>query len=145
MAERRDYLLRMIEQMGAVFTRIRQLILGGSSHKGELQIAATRAGVDLGTARVLDVDSLLALLSTSGEADPTRTWLTAEFVYLEGLGAETTGAVDDALAAYRKARRLFLAIDPRVIGGIPEARARILELERRIGKLQNDRASDFTM
>jgi hypothetical protein len=132
MAERRDYLLRMIEQMGVVFARLRQLIQGGSGADLEIQQAAKQAGVDLTMARALDPDSLIELLSTGGEADPTRTWLMAEFLFLDGLAAETAGAGDEALDVYVRSLRLYAAIDPRVIGGILEGRDRIAELERRI-------------
>jgi hypothetical protein len=134
--ERRDYLMRMIEQMGAVFARVRQMLLGGTAGGAEqLNAAARRAGIDAGTARALDADSLLALLSAGGVADPTRTWLMAEFIYLDGLGLELEGSGDDALDAYRKALRLYHAIDPRIIGGITEATERIAELASRIDSL----------
>ena len=137
MAERRDYLLRMIEQMGAVFARLRQLVMNGSGAQGEIQQAAQRAGVDLAMAQALEPDSLIELLSSGGVADPTRTWLMAEFLYLEGLASETEGSGDDALETYAKALRLYAAIDPRVIGGIPEAKHRLAELEGRIDRLRD--------
>jgi len=141
MAERRDYLLRMIEQMGAVFARLRQLILGGDVAESELSLAAARAGVDLTTARALDADSLTALLLPQGQVDPTRAWLTAELITLESLQAERQGRMDEALSGYRKAFRLYLAMDPRIIGGIPEAAQRISELESRIRALTDSSPS----
>jgi hypothetical protein len=137
MAERRDYLLRMIEQMGAVFARLRQLILGGEVAQEEMRSAASRAGVDLTTAKVLDADSLLVLLLPEGQVDPTRTWLTAELIGLDALAADRQGRIEEALEGYRKALRLYLALDPRIIGGIPEAANRMAELEARITALSD--------
>jgi len=141
-AERRDYLLRMIEQMGAVFARIRQLILGGSTvSEEELRAAASRGGVDFGVVRALDAESLVDLLSVAGEVDATRAWVMAELLYVDGLGADVSGLHEEALDLYLKALRLFTAIDPRIIGGIPEAGGRIFEIEQRITAL---RAADPT-
>jgi hypothetical protein len=141
-AERRDYLLRMIEQMGAVFARIRQMILGGSSvTEEELRIVAGRAGVDLGVVRALDAKSLVELLSTAGEVDPTRAWVMAELLYVDALGADVSGSPDEALDLYAKSLRLYTALDPRIIGGIPEAGGRIDEIAQRIAAL---RAGDPT-
>jgi hypothetical protein len=141
-AERRDYLLRMIEQMGSVFARIRQMILGGSTvTEEELRSAASRAGADLGVVRALDADSLVNLLSTSGEVDPTRTWVMAELLYVDALAEEVNGEAGEALDLYAKSLRLYTAIDPRIIGGIPEGAGRIAEIEERITTL---RAADPT-
>jgi hypothetical protein len=141
MAERRDYLLRMIEQMGAVFARLRQMILGGSAAESELTSASRRAGVDLTTARALDAESLVTLLLPQGQVDPTQAWLTAELMALEALYAERQGRSDEALSHYRKAFRLYLAMDPRIIGGIPEAAGSMAELEARIQALTDSSPS----
>lgn len=133
MAERRDYLLRMIEQMGAVMARLREMILGGvAGSLEEIRRTGARAGVDIGLARALETESLVALLSPDGSPDSTRIWVLAELLALEGLDAERRGNDEEALSLYRKALRLYLAIDPRVIGGIPEAEDRRKELEHRI-------------
>jgi hypothetical protein len=63
----------------------------------------------------------------------------AEMLYLDGLHAEAAGRIDESLGSYRRSLRLFLALDPRVIGGIPEAAERTAELEQRIGQLAHDR------
>lgn len=134
--DRRDYILRMIEQMGAVFARLREIIMGGHAEvEDELKLAAHRSGVDLAMARALDPESLLGLLSAEGQPDPTRTWLFAELLAIDGLAAETRGRLDQALALFQKALRLYLAIDPRIIGGIPEAASRVDELQFRISRL----------
>jgi hypothetical protein len=136
MSTRRDYILRMIEQMGAVFARLRQMILGGGSGvEEELRKASGMAGVDLGTARVLDGESLLALLAPAGQPDATRIWVIAELLYLDGLDEFQKGRPGSALASWQKALKLYTVLDPRIIGGIPEAAERIPELERRVEEL----------
>ena len=136
MPARRDYILRMIEQMGAVFARLRQLILGGERAEEKLHAAAQQAGVNLDMARALDAESLIALLAPDAQADVTRVWVMAELLFLDGLQASQRG--NDALAreAWGKAIRLYGALDPGIIGGLPEAAARITELEGRLGGLR---------
>lgn len=133
----RDYILRLIEQAALVIARIRQRILGGdvTTARDELRAEASRHGVDLALARALDPHSLLLLLSPTGEPEPARCWLIAELLYLDGLQAQTAGELDQALRSYENALRLFLALDPSVIGGIPEAADRVAELERRVLEL----------
>jgi hypothetical protein len=136
----RDYILRMIEQMALVIARIRKLFLGGDveAARAELRAEAARQGVDLPLARALDPESLLLLLSPTGVPEPGRCWVFAEMLYLDGLQSAAQGDTDDAVRAYGNALRLFLALDPSVIGGIPEASARIAELEQRIDALLAD-------
>ncbi len=128
----RDYLMRMIEQMGSVLARLRQLIMGGGQVESELLKTARSQGVDLVTARALDAESLLALLSAGGPPDITRTWLMAELIGLDGLNAELAGDGVTARESYRKALVLFRALDPHILGGLPDATARIADLEQRV-------------
>lgn len=130
----RDYILRMIEQMAVIIAAIRRKILHGEVEAGaaDLRAEAARQGVDLELARALEPESLLLMLSPVGEPEPGRCWVMAELLYLDGLHAQAKGDPDDALASYRRALRLFLALDPRVIGGIPDAADRVRELEDRI-------------
>jgi hypothetical protein len=135
----RDYILRMIEQMALIVARLRRRILGGDPGAADdLQSEAARHGVDLPLAKAMDVESLLLVLSPGGYPEPAHCWLMAEMLYLDGLHAEAAGRIDESLGSYRRSLRLFLALDPRVIGGIPEAAERIAELERRIGILAHD-------
>jgi len=131
--DRRDYIMRIIEQMGAVFARLRNIIARGQTGvEDELRLAARQGSVDLTMARALDAESLLGLLSAEGMPDPTRVWIYAELLAADGMAAEYRGRPEEALRLYQKALRLFLVLDPRVIGGIPEAADRIRDLELRI-------------
>ncbi len=130
----RDYILRMIEQMALIVARIRRRILGGDPGAAEeLRAEASRHGVDLTLATVLDEESLLLVLAPGG--DPAHCWLMAEMLYLEGLQAEASARFDESLSCYRRSLRLFLALDPRIIGGLPEAAERVAELEQRIATI----------
>jgi len=128
MPARRDYILRMIEQMGAVFARLRQLIVGGERAEEEMRAAAQQASVNLDMARALDADSLIALLAPDAQADVTRVWVMAELLFLDGLRASEGGDEPGAREAWRKALRLYQSLDPAIIGGLPEATGRIHEL-----------------
>lgn len=135
----RDYILRMIEQLGAMLARLRERILGGDpGAPSELSVEAARQGVDLELARLLDEDSLLLLLSPGGQPESARCWLMAEFLYLDGLQKEEEGRPGESHASYRRALRLFRALDPAVIGGLPEATGRAAEVQARIRSLAAD-------
>ena len=79
--------------------------------------------------------ALLLLLSPGGQPEAARCWVMAEFLYLDGLQMEEAGRLDESRASYRRALRLFLALDPAVIGGLPEAAGRAAELETRLRSL----------
>lgn len=126
----KDYILRMIEQMALVVAEIRRRILGGESveMEGELRTMATHAGLDLYLARTLDAESILSLLAPTGDVDPTRLWLVAELLYLEGL-AQRYRADPTARQTLAKARQLYGALDYGVVASvIPDATDRIEEL-----------------
>jgi hypothetical protein len=129
MTARRDYILRMIEQMGAVLARLRQLVMGGTRVEEQLQAAARQASVNLDMGRALDADSLIALLAPDAQADVTRVWVMAELLFLDGLKARQDGNEAGAREAWEKAARLYASLDPRIVGGLPEAQQRVTELE----------------
>jgi len=109
---RRDYLLRMIEEMGRIMARIRELLLGGEVVKAatELQEAARVAGLDIGTARVLDADSLVLLLRPTPDADPGRVQLAADLLELDALVARAAGREEQAAQLLAKSARLRDAV-----------------------------------
>ncbi len=135
--ERRDYILRMIEQVGRVLIALRDRILAGedrSEVQRQLQWAAAEVGLDLGLARAATIDTLLLLIAPSGEVEPARCWMVAETLHLDGLEAEISGEVERARSSYEKARTLFTLVAPRgaYLVGLPEATERIRELDRRL-------------
>ena len=83
----RDYILRMIEQAGTVLKGVIARLRGGGIGRSELTPDLARAaqlgGLDLELLRVCDSSGLLQLISPTGEADPSRTWLAAETLFLD--------------------------------------------------------------
>ncbi len=135
----RDYVLRLIEQAGAVLRRALDLILGRKGSPGEvaeqLRTALGFTGLDLDIVRVLDGEALVLLIAPAGEAEPGRCWLVAETLYLDGLEAQLDGRSDEARASLAKARLLFRLLEPDAVlpRGFPEAAARVREIDERLG------------
>ena len=61
----RDYILRMIEELGAALIALRKAIFGGTAPAGEventLRRAASGAGMDIELARAVSVEALPAM------------------------------------------------------------------------------------
>ncbi len=135
----RDYLLRMIEQMGQVLIRLRKMLagelVGGERFQQQLDNAATQFGITPGLLRDATPETLAMLLAPT--VDPSRCWLAAELLYLEGLDADAAARTDDAIAAYEKARLLFRLIEPAgaLLTGWPEAAERLGEIRQRLAAL----------
>ena len=132
----RDYILRMIEQMGQVLIRLRRMLsgerLGGETFRQNLDAAATQFGLNPALLREATPDTLGLLLSPT--VDPSRCWLAAELLFLDGQDAEAEGRRDDARAAFEKARLLYGLIEPAgvMLTGWPEAAERIEEIRVRL-------------
>ena len=135
----RDYILRLIEQMGAALVALRNRILGRQVDAGgideELSGLAGRAGLDLDLLRGFSVDTLHMLASPAGDVEPGRCWLMAELLYLDGLQAHLEERVEEAAESLGKARTLFTLIEPAggLLVGLPEAAERIAEIDRLTG------------
>lgn len=136
----RDYILRMIEQVGRVLAAIRRQMLGEPSDIADigqaLDAVAGQLGFDLDLARRATPDTL-ALLSAP-QADPARCWAIAELLFLDALNAETAGRVDEACAGLEKARYFFAMVEPGgvMVLGWPEAAERIAEIDARLERLR---------
>jgi hypothetical protein len=134
----RDYILRLIEQMGAALAALRARILGRKIDAGlvqeELGGLAGRAGFDLDLLRGFAADTLRMLVAPTGEVEPARCWMMAELLYLDGIQAEVEERPDDARASLEKARLLYGLIEPGggLLVGLPEAGDRIQEIDRRL-------------
>jgi hypothetical protein len=141
--QQRDYILRMIEQVGAILVALRERILGRAVTSGQVesQLRSTlqQVGFDLDIARLADPASLEQMVAPTGELDPTRGWMVAEALYLDGLEAQIDDRADQARASLEKALRLFRLFDPRYLipTGFPEAKERIEEIEERLRELGN--------
>lgn len=140
--DRRDYIMRMIEQVGAMLAALRKRILGGGGSLGEvredLEEAARLGGLDYDLARAMSLETLLLMVAPGGEVEPGRCWLLAELSYLEGLDAQLAESEEEARRALERAGYLFGLLQP-IAGnyvGIPEAAERIDEIERRLSELE---------
>lgn len=128
----RDYILRIIEQLGVALTAIRKRILHGE-RTGEVREVLARTagqgGFDLDLLKGFDLDTLLLFVMPTGEVEPARCWLMAEVLYLDGLEAKLSDRpADDSLV---KARALFEMVRPAggMLVGMPEAADRIQEID----------------
>ena len=138
----RDYILRLIEQMGGVLAELRRRILGRkadpASVQDELMSVSGRAGFDLELLRGFEGDTLRMLVAPTGEVEPARCWMMAEVLYLDGLEAEVEGRTDDARESLKKARTLYTLIAPGggMLVGFPEAGERFEDIDARLGALR---------
>lgn len=131
----RDYLLRMIERIGQMLIAIRKRIAAGedaATIEESLRRVAADGGVDLDIARLSTLDTLVLFVAPNGEVEPTRCWMFAELLLLDGLQARAEGRDADARASFEKAKHLYRLVEPggALLLGWPEATARIDEVER---------------
>jgi hypothetical protein len=137
----RDYILRLIEQAGAVLKVLLEKIGARSADRAELSAGLRRAarlgGLDLDLLRLCDGPALMQLVAPFGDADPSRTWLAAETLYLDGLAAAQDGQPADAMASFAKAALLYGMVEPTWVlpTGFPEATARLDEIAGRLSAL----------
>ncbi|MDE2803987.1 MAG: hypothetical protein OXN18_02460 [Gemmatimonadota bacterium] len=135
MMVQRDYILRVIEELGAVLIALRRAILGGSARAADvedtLRRAAAGAGMDLDLARAASIDALPAMMAPTGEVDPARCWLLAEVLMTDGVSLLSSGETDLARSSLAKAAALFTLVAPEgaFLTGFPEASERIGEIE----------------
>jgi hypothetical protein len=135
----RDYILRLIEQMGQILIRLRRMLSGelsgGEEFRQQLDAAATQFGLNPGLLRDATPETLAMLLSPT--VDPSRCWLGAEVLLLDAMEAEAAGRAEDARDSYEKARLLFRLIEPAgvMLAGWPEAAERIEEIRVRLDAL----------
>ena len=134
--QQRDYLLRMIEQIGRVLTVLRNRILRREDDLGtrrdQLAAAARQGNVDLELARDFTPETLVLMVSMGGEVEPGRAWLLAELLYLDGLDAHLAGDAERAEASLTRALVLYRLIGPDMlrIVELPEMSGRVDEIER---------------
>lgn len=132
----RDYILRMIEQMGRALVALRDAILGRAEDAGHvrerLDAAARQGGVDLALARSMTPETLVMIVSIGGDVEPGRAWLLAEVLYLDGLDALVVGDLERGQASLERALVLYRLIGPGSLrlAGFPEMAERVTEIER---------------
>jgi hypothetical protein len=140
---RRDYILRMIEQVGAALAELRRRILGrkdAAEARDALARTAGQAGLDIELLRAFDIPTLQLFAAPGGEVDPTRCWLMAEVLYLDGLEARLSESDDDGRESLLKARSLYDLVRPfgGMLVGMPEAAERIAEIDARLAPPPHD-------
>ena len=103
--EKRDYLLRQIEALGRILSRLRELILGGDTAKADAEIREEmrNAGLDLAMANALDPATLLMLLG-SPVLDARRAFTVGSLLHLDAMRARADG--DEARATRSAANAL---------------------------------------
>lgn len=132
----RDYILRMIEQVGRALIAIRRQLLGQPSDIGDvtqaLHAVAGQLGIDLDLARRATPETLLLL--SAPQTDPARCWAIAEMLYLDALDAAAEGRPEEAREGLQKARFFFAMVEPGgvMLLGWPEAAERIAEIDARL-------------
>jgi hypothetical protein len=134
----RDYILRIIEQLGQALRELRKRIVGGAEEgadlRAELAAVAARAAIDIELARKVDRDTLRLIVFPAGEPDPARCWFIAELMYLDGLRLRTSGRQAEARAAFDRSALLFswIAPDWDAPAGFPPPGDRIDEIRRMV-------------
>lgn len=141
----RDYILRLIDQLGRTLLMLRDRILGRQEqHAGvqdeiqdEIRAIAARVSIDLDGARAVDLVTLRLLMSFAGDLDPARCWLTAELLYLDGLDKHQENTVVAARRDLTRALDLYRMLPPdwQPFEELPPARQRIAEVERLLADL----------
>lgn len=137
---RQDYIIRIIELAGRFLAELRRAIVEGGVDDlpGDDDIVklSHRAGLDLELLRSVDLQTMVLLLSPSGEIETARIWLAGELFAVEAERLQRLGRIDGAVDAYRRALCLYAHVDGSlVLKGLPEASARSRELEREMESL----------
>jgi hypothetical protein len=111
--EKRDYLLRQIEALGRILSRLRELITGGATGAalGELQREMRTAGLELSMANALDSKTLLMLLG-SPVLDARKTFLVASLLHVDAIRARADGDPTWASRSDANAVALLTAVRP---------------------------------
>jgi Mg2+ and Co2+ transporter CorA len=138
---RRDYIIRLIEELGRQLIALRNQILRREQDRDavrqEIGEIARRTGIDLDVARMVDSSTLRLLMSVAGNVDPGRCWLTAELLQLEGLDAAVRGESASARRDFARALELYALVerDWQPLEEVPAVQERVAELERLLAEL----------
>ena len=126
--EKRDYLLRQIEALGRILSRLRELIVGGATAQADRQIRdeMQNVGLDLAVANALDPATLLMLLG-SPVLDARRTFAVATLLHMDALRARADGDLTRAARSVANALALLQAATPMLDGERADLAAQIVE------------------
>jgi len=109
---RKDYIMRLIEQLGVVLERILALKQNNQTHEAlkEIEQACEKyLGLDSRVIAAASGDALLTLMSMGGKFDPRRAVLLAELLKEEGDLYEMEGLAERSYWGYTRSLWLFLA------------------------------------
>lgn len=111
--EKRDYLLRQIEALGRILSRLRSLITGGDTGtaNAQLQEEMRNVGLELPMASALDSQTLLMLLG-SPVLDSRRAFAVGALLHLDSLRARTDGDEQRAQRSAANAVAMLTAARP---------------------------------
>ena len=126
--ERRDYLLRQIEALGRILSRLRELIVGGATAQADSEIREEmrNVGLDLAMANALDPATLLMLLG-SPVLDARRAFAVAALLHMDALRARADGDESRAARSVANALAVLQAARPMLDGERAELAARIID------------------
>ena len=111
--ERRDYLLRQIEALGRILSRLRALIVSGDTGQADSQIREEmrNAGLDLAMANALDSTTLLMMLG-SPVLDGRRAMTVGTLLRMDALRARADGDANRARRSDSNALAVLQAARP---------------------------------
>ena len=113
--ERRDHLLRQIEALGRILSRLRELITSGATAEAhtQLQDEMKALGLDLATASAVNSGTLRMLLG-GPVLDPRKAFAVGALLYLDGLRARADGDEARAKRSESNARALLTEARPQL-------------------------------
>lgn len=126
--EKRDYLLRQIESLRQILSRLRELITGGATAQADSQIREEmrNVGLDLAMANALDATTLLMLLG-SPVLDARRAFGVAALLQMDALRARADGDESRAARSIANALALLQAARPMLDGERADLAVQIIE------------------
>ncbi len=126
--EKRDYLLRQIEALGRILSRLRELILGGASAEADAQIRdeMRNAGLDLAMANALDPATLLMLLG-SPVLDTRRAFTVGALLHMDAMRARADGDEARATRSSTNGLAVLQAAKPMLDANRAELAGRIID------------------
>jgi hypothetical protein len=110
--ERRDHLLRQIEALGRILSRLRELITGGATAEAQTQMQdeMKTLGLDLATASAVNSVTLKMLLG-GPVLDPRKAFAVGALLHLDAIRARADG--DEARATRSASNALALLTEAR--------------------------------
>ena len=126
--EKRDYLLRQIEALGRILSRLRELIVGGATAQADSEIREEmrNVGLDLAMANALDPATLLMLLG-SPVLDARRSFAVASLLHMDALRARADGDESWAARSVANALALLQAAKPMLDGERADLAVQLIE------------------